>query len=278
MLYESFSIAINPYSRSHELNVLFSGHSQTEPLHEVGPQVLDYYLIHYIVSGKGIFECMGQNFELKSGHCFTIFPGTLVKYVSDPQDPWKYRWVAFKGALSNDLLSRANIKPEHPCTTVQNKHHHTYLFSQVQRILKTGDPACDLKAEAYLRLIIAENVQSQINPLHKERISEARQQVDKAVRLLSLQYSRPLSMEEMAHHLGYHRTHLSKIFKKETGLSPMNYLLKIRMERASHLILHDSLTIQQIASSVGYSDPLYFSKQFKKWFGLSPTQYRERRN
>lgn len=276
MLFESYSIAINSQPRSLELSVLFAGHSQTEPIHEVGPKVLDYYLIHYIVSGKGIFQCMGQTFELESGQSFTIFPGTLVKYISDQHNPWQYRWVAFKGALSNDLLARANITTNQPCSSAPNQQHHNFLFRQIQKSLKNGGPASDLRAEAYLRLIIAENVQAQINPLHKERLSEARKQIDKAIRWLSLQYSRPISMVEMAHHLGYHRTHLSKIFKKETGLSPMNYLLKIRMERASHLLLNDPLTIQQIASSVGYSDPLYFSKQFKKWFGLSPTQYRDR--
>jgi AraC-like DNA-binding protein len=53
----------------------------------------------------------------------------------------------------------------------------------------------------------------------------------------------------------------------------MSFLLKIRMERA-RLLLAEKLTIEQIASSVGFLDPLYFSKQFKKWYGSSPTEYR----
>ncbi|WJH37586.1 helix-turn-helix transcriptional regulator [Paenibacillus sp. CC-CFT747] len=78
----------------------------------------------------------------------------------------------------------------------------------------------------------------------------------------------------MAQTLGYHRTYLSKIFKQQTGLSPMNFLLKIRMERA-RLLLEKPLTIEQVASSVGFSDALYFSKQFKKWYGASPSDYRQ---
>ncbi|UUZ80048.1 AraC family transcriptional regulator [Paenibacillus sp. P26] len=93
--------------------------------------------------------------------------------------------------------------------------------------------------------------------------------MEQAIRWLTLQYYQPISIEQMAQSLGYHRTHLSKMFKQHTGLSPMNFLLKIRMERAKLLLL-EPLTIEQVASSVGFSDPLYFSKQFKKWYGRSP--------
>ncbi|MNL58409.1 Arabinose operon regulatory protein [compost metagenome] len=77
----------------------------------------------------------------------------------------------------------------------------------------------------------------------------------------------------MAATLGYHRAHLSKAFKQKTGLSPKQYLLKMRLDKAKSL-LTGTLTIDQVASSVGFNDALYFSRQFRKFSGMSPSEYR----
>jgi hypothetical protein len=85
------NVAFNPHSDKGELSVLFSGKAQTKPNHKVGPQVLDYYLVHYVVSGRGSFRCMGQDYHLEQGSSFFIFPGELVSYASDAEHPWYYR-------------------------------------------------------------------------------------------------------------------------------------------------------------------------------------------
>lgn len=77
--------------------VLFSGESQTKPLHKLGPKVYDYYLIHYVISGKGRFHCRGCDIPLSTGDSFLIEPEQLVSYISDEKDPWHYRWIAFSG-------------------------------------------------------------------------------------------------------------------------------------------------------------------------------------
>lgn len=113
-------------------------------------------------------------------------------------------------------------------------------------------------------------------------VSDARQvpieenkQVQDAVDWLLLNYAKPVSIGKLARALGYHRTHLSKMFKLQTGTSPMQFLLQIRMEQA-RLLLCTPLSIKQIAYSTGFSDPLYFSRQFKKSFGQPPSTYRRR--
>ena len=100
-------------------------------------------------------------------------------------------------------------------------------------------------------------------------------QIDQAIRWITLQYYQHISIDQIAFTLGYHRAHLSKVFKQKTGLSPKQYLMKVRMEKAKDL-LGGVLTIEQISSSVGFNDPLYFSKQFHKWSGHSPSEYRNR--
>ncbi|MNN42803.1 HTH-type transcriptional activator RhaS [compost metagenome] len=98
-------------------------------------------------------------------------------------------------------------------------------------------------------------------------------QIDQAIRWISLQFHQQISIDQIAATLGYHRGHLSKAFKQRTGLSPKQYLLKMRMDKAKGL-LEGTLSVDQVASSVGFNDALYFSKQFRKYFGIPPSEYR----
>ncbi|WP_248930824.1 helix-turn-helix transcriptional regulator [Paenibacillus hamazuiensis] len=272
------SVAFNPYPGKGELTVLFGGHAQTPPLHLVGPQVLDYHLVHYVLTGKGRFRCLGHDYDLGPGSSFTIFPGELVSYVSDGDDPWSYRWIGFKGSGADELLHSIGISQHKPVTQAAYNRKISALFLRIEQSLREGLVSCDLQAGGYMRLILAGLTEHQMTAEPpKEETSVIRQQVEQAVRWLTLQYHQPISIENMAQSLGYHRTHLSKMFKQFTGMSPMSFLLKIRMERAKLLLL-EPLTIEQVASSVGFSDALYFSKQFKKWYGRSPSEYRQDHN
>jgi mannose-6-phosphate isomerase class I len=85
------TIEVNTSYHSSGLNVLFSGSSQTTPSHKCGPQVLDYYLLHYVLDGYGTFQSGDQTYTLGPGEAFLIFPGEIVTYESDAAEPWLYK-------------------------------------------------------------------------------------------------------------------------------------------------------------------------------------------
>ena len=83
-------------------------------------------------------------------------------------------------------------------------------------------------------------------------------------------------MDQIAQNMYLSSVYISKIFKEETGESPINYLISLRLEKAKdHLIASESISIKEIAHSVGYDDVYHFSKLFKKYYGLSPLNYRK---
>lgn len=271
-----FSVSINREPSRGELSVLFSGYSQTSHDHRVGPLVHPHHLLHFVLSGRGTFHCMGKSYTVEKGGAFFIYPGELVRYDADPESPWEYRWIAFKGLQVDQFLSRMGISPHRPVTSQSYSRRTAAYFRRIQEVLRSGGPVSDMQAGGWLRLILAELVRDRVAEAAREPEpeSEIKRQIEQAIRWLTLQYSQPVSIEHMAQTLGYHRTYLSKMFKRHTGKSPMSFLLQIRMERAN-LLLGEQLTVEQVAASVGYPDALYFSKQFKKYFGLSPTEYRQ---
>ncbi|WP_325050094.1 AraC family ligand binding domain-containing protein [Cohnella faecalis] len=111
----TYRVASNPVGvEPEELTVLFAGESQTAPNHRAGPKVVDYYLLHHVLSGKGMFQVGEFEAELEAGHSFLIYPRQLVSYTSDEREPWRYLWIAFAGERASALVEKSGLTEERP--------------------------------------------------------------------------------------------------------------------------------------------------------------------
>lgn len=95
-----------------------------------------------------------------------------------------------------------------------------------------------------------------------------------AVRYIKEHFSEKIRIQDLAEHIGISRSYLGKLLKKETGMSPQEYLIEIRMNRAAELLSGSDDPVKSIAAACGYDDPLAFSKVFKSKFGTNPSEYR----
>ncbi|MFS0722954.1 helix-turn-helix domain-containing protein [Paenibacillus sp. 1P07SE] len=272
-----FSMGINSLPAQGELAVLFSGYGRPMPKHRMGPAVHNYYLIHTVKKGYGTLDIGGKRYNCRAGDSFVIFPGELFTYTADADTPWEYQWVAFKGVAARPLLEAYGVSPLRPVLHHADIRRIRVLYDRIRLAFLTIDSPmmADLEAGGQLRLLLRQfgTVPVDYHPVSGNRQSDMERQISQMAMWLSLQYDQNLSIAQIAKTLGYHRTHLSKMFKQVTGHSPSQYLYRVRMQRAESL-LGSELTIGQVASSVGFPDPLYFSKQFRRWSGLTPTAYR----
>ncbi|MCQ4086251.1 AraC family transcriptional regulator [Saccharibacillus sp. JS10] len=274
----SYTVAPNPvYDDTGSLHVLFAGESQTLPEHKIGPKIYDYFLMHMIESGCGIFVHEGQEVRLEAGDAFLIRPGRLVSYISDNHQPWRYRWIAFAGSSAESLVQGAGLTPEHPVFRPAPQSNIPRLLSDTLNAFRARRSAAQLSSlgNLYLILASAEDVVRGDYSLPAADTAGSLA-VKQMIRYMTDQYAHPVSIEDMCQSLGYNRAYLARLFKKETGVAPVTYLLRLRIDKARGLLRErPDLSVQQIASSVGLTDPLYFSRQFQRLHGQSPTAYRE---
>ncbi|MCM3699589.1 AraC family transcriptional regulator [Paenibacillus macerans] len=274
-----FEDNINPDFREKDVTLLFSGEGRPIPAHKIGPSVHDYYLIHSVLEGEGEFRWRDQYRRCCPGDTFVIFPGVLFSYEADTQKPWHYAWVALKGTGVSRQLADIGITPGNPvCHSgdITALHH---LYTRIRLAFRQADdPRLEsLEASGWLALLFHQFGLANRETLQAPETLEPAmidRQVEQAVRWITLQYYQPISIGELSRKLGYHRAHLFHAFKARTGLSPKQYLMKVRIEKAKEL-LAGPLTVDQIAASVGFNDALYFSRQFKKATGLPPSEYRK---
>lgn len=90
---------------------------------------------------------------------------------------------------------------------------------------------------------------------------------------MDMHFTEDISVKDVAKYIGIHRSYFTTSFVKDMGITPVQYLIKLKMDRALEMLAEQSHTITEIAYSLGYSDLYSFSRAFKNYHGISPKQY-----
>jgi len=255
-----------------DLHVTQYGMEQCTPGHDYGPAVRDHYLIHYILEGQGVFEVGGRTHVLGQGQGFLICPGIVTYYRADEERPWSYAWVGFNGLLAESMLKQAGLTAAVP---VLRYDKDDQLNRCLEAMIESKEyrRGRDIRLTGLLYVMLSLLVEQ--GPGEPDRPGNrveayARQVVD----FIEMNYASRISIADIAEFIGLDRSYLSSLFKKRMNASLQEYLIQFRVNKACELMTSGELTIGDIARSVGYEDPLLFSKIFKKLKGMSPRKYR----
>lgn len=257
-----------------DLLVYQCGMEKCKPSHSYGPAVRDHFLIHFILKGSGTFYVNEKSYKIKENQGFLICPDVVTYYKADNEEPWVYTWIGFRGIKAENYLKLANLNQENPIFECIEGEF-------VKRCFEDMIKATELKYGRELRL------QSLLGIFLSQLIEEAGKHIvlssnykelyiKKSLQFVETNYSRKLTISEMAKSVGLNKNYFSAFFKENMGVTPQQYIIKFRINKACELMENRGLTISDISRSVGYDDTLGFSKIFKKEKGVSPKNYREK--
>jgi AraC-like DNA-binding protein len=261
-------------SERYDLIYYYHGKQYCEPDYTWGPGVKDHYKILFIHEGKGTYQINGMTYILKKGQGFMVFPNTICQMKADSQEPWIYSWIAFQGDYVEQLLKQVQLNKANPHFGFAPASWFDPWLEQLTDAHKTLKNS-ELIIHSILYRLIAEWIDMLTAPIQMGYLPKAKEiYVRKAIDYIKTNYYNKISINELASLIGIDRIYLSSLFKESVSLSPQMYLLHYRMDRASDLLNNQQLSISDISHSVGYKDPLLFSKMFKKVKGVSPSHYR----
>ncbi len=258
-----------------DLDMVHCGSEICAPGHSFGPAVRDHWLIHFILEGSGVFVAEEQTHSLHAGDGFLICPNQITQYIADKETPWHYAWVGFQGARASSWLQQAGLTALNPVFSAAGNRVR-YCFEEMvgTQNMKKGR---ELRQLGLLHLFLSELVESApSSPAEKNSNTRKEAYVRQALDIFRMHYARPLRIASVAAQLGLDRSYFSEIFRVTIGQAPRDFLLCLRMEKATRFLENQSLTIGDVARSVGYEDPLLFSKLFRKTWGISPRQFRSK--
>ena len=258
-------------AKSEGLVVANCGCSKTEPLHSFGPALKPNYVIHFVLSGKGIFSMDGKKYELEAGSGFLIPPGELAFYQADEKEPWTYIWVGFSGNKAQEYISGIGLSCRAP---VFQSEEHEALYECVRDMMEHNiyGVANELRRVGQLHIFLS--MIAKENPM-EEDVGKGNQYVKRAVDYIQKNYHIPIKVTDIADYVCINRSYLYSLFQEALEMSPQQFLSRYRITKAAELLLTSSLSIESIALSTGYNDPFVFTKAFKQLKGMSPTTYRK---
>lgn len=249
------------------------GMSRTEPFHSFGPAIKPHYVIHFVLSGRGKLSIGGKEYFPEQGYGFLIPPDELVFYQADEQNPWTYIWVGFNGSKAGELINSMGLSVMSP---VFQSDKEKELSKAVMDMMEhnTVGIANDLRRNGQLHLflsLIAESAHVE----EKGEADRADHYVRRAVEFILNNYCNPIKITDVANYVCINRSYLYTLFRGSMGMSPQQFLTSFRINKAAELLQVTSLSVESIAISCGYSDPLVFTKSFKQMKKMSPSSYRK---
>ena len=260
----------------HPLNLNYFGAEQCEPGYSFGPFIRTSYLIHFVRSGRGCLIKEEKRFEIGPEQAFLICPGEETIYKADDEDPWQYMWIGFHGLEAEGIVKKAGFSKDRPVLDIRNMPQITDTMKDLLscRSLSYVD---ELKRMGYLYQLIALLMQSggQDNTADSGTEDQEKLYVRMAVNLLINSSDPQIRVSDVARAIGISRGYLTTLFKREMKVTPQEFQLNFRMERAGDLLRSTDSPVGQIAEELGYMDVLSFSKSFRRHYGISPTRFRE---
>lgn len=218
------------------------------------------YQILYIDKGNGIFEINNEKKLIQSGNIILYHPGEKQKYSLEINSD--YYWIHFAGTGVEDLLNDLKLTK----STFETGDFFSFkeIFNKMIRDNSVDDIASKTLLSAHLISILS---------LTSRKIYTADSVIHKVMEKMQTDFSNQLTNKDYAKICGISEYHFIRKFKRETGLTPLQYKTKLVVNKAKDLFSTSNLNVSEVAHILGFEDSLYFSRVFKKETGVSPKKY-----
>ncbi|MBO2517355.1 MAG: hypothetical protein CW338_08810 [Clostridiales bacterium] len=229
-----------------------------------------FHVIHFILSGKGVFRIDGKEFSLSGGQGFYAPPDREVCYIADNDDPWEYRWIGLTGtnaviALNSTVLPLQSVFTVRDVSVYANRLSNAYFYAM------SDEPGNEYRMLSEIYSLLAD-LQHELTSVKNGNVSSA-EYVKRCISLIREFYNTDLTISEMCEKVFVSRSYLFRMFKLYYDMSPSEYLTRFRLEKAREIIQNEGQNIRNVGEMVGFVSPSYFAKRFREAYGMTPKKY-----
>ena len=234
-------------------------------------------ILIYCTDGNGWISIDGRRYNVDAGQYCIIPARTPHTYAAGSKDPWTIYWIHFSG----DRTKRFIYEQHRPVTlehcSESTKKSRIRLFDEIYYNLSSDYTEKNLEYAGTVLLhflssfIFEQQFARSGNPLYDDVTSIA-------IHYMKNQLKRKVTLEEIAKHCEISVSHLCLVFKKNTSHAPIEYINNLKIQRACELLDLTNMKITEIAGELGFNDPFYFTRVFRKSMGQSPRDYRRNKS
>jgi AraC-like DNA-binding protein len=259
-------------SYSRDLYVIGCGHEKCTWAYRVNrDRKCPFYALEFVLEGKGTFFSEELHVDLSSGDLFSYGTGFAHGYRADRSAPFEKFWISFAGQRARELLEESMGAVGAVRTTTDTAIMQA-IFADSVREAAAGESSSWQIIDHYLSILLYKLSDSRRGGSVENDPGRIRYLACR--RMIESGYETMKSPYELLPLLHLSASYLCRLFKKYSGKSPYEFLMKLKMNRAAHLLLTTSHSVKYIAGQVQFEDPLHFSRVFRRFYGKAPREYR----
>ncbi|MFC4777050.1 helix-turn-helix domain-containing protein [Paenibacillus sp. GCM10023252] len=226
------------------------------------------YDLFYVWSGEGQLELNGETYSVGKGSCFLFRPGDFTSATHHPQKPLVLTYIHFATREEVHEVPKSY-------RVLTDTVDFEYLLSRYVRLFLVQTYAAEEEAQLVLKQLLIhllrEDRQAPVERKASNQLTEAIHEVANFVRQNPSIAHR---VEDLAMRAQLSPRYFSIKFKELIGMSVQTYMIRTRIERAQHLLMHTGMNVTEVADALGYRDIFFFSRQFKQYTGRNPSEIR----
>jgi AraC-like DNA-binding protein len=245
------------------------GHPKSFKSVAVGRKLNEFQVV-YITKGSGVFETRGMSLPLSAGAIMFLFPGVWHVYKPDYEIGWTEYWVGFKGPYADNLLSQGFLSPDRPLCEIGLRNDILAAFTRIFDIVRSQEPLYQIRASSAALSLVAEILACDRK---SAQFSHSESLVQKAKFLMEESIYGEIDLSAICESLGTGVSHFNEVFKAYTAMTPYQYFIGIKIQKAKDLLERGGYAIKEVAFRLGFKDEYYFSRLFKSKTGIAPSRW-----
>jgi AraC family transcriptional regulator, arabinose operon regulatory protein len=259
--------------RLHSLHLTEAGELEVEGGTIWNGGGIDEYLLAWCIRGEGIVVLAGEQVPLESGQFFISPPGETFKYYSVLKQNSRFLVAGFGGTPMPDMECSIvrNLVP-----SVNNMvANRELLFDEIFNNLMKGYYMSNLE---YINFCFGHLLATFVyaNRNSDDLADESNPVVYRAIAFLEKNLHRKLTLKQIALEAGFSPTYFTTLFRRETNYAPLSYFSHLKILKACEYLDYTRMKVKDISFKLGFTDPYYFTRDFKLKMGMSPREYRRR--
>lgn len=269
---ESESTEIRNYLSHLKVNLIVAAYTHCPIDWRDTDYIPDYNKFYYICDGEGWLKIGKQEFYPKSGQLFFMPAGVKQSYSTISNNTFIKYWCHFTAKIGD--INVYNFIKFPFFIDVKNKEEVENLFLKLISHYDNEEISSFLYAQAVLVELFARFIKNiPTDNLHLYP-SLSIKKVNDILQYVRSNLHMNFTIEQLAKMANFHPNYFIRFFKKHMGSSPINYINRMKMEKAKNLLTAKEMNVTEIAYATGFNDVYHFSKAFKRYTGFSPTEFR----
>lgn len=230
---------------------------------------IDEYILLYCLKGEGWIKINGKTITLTPNTGYIIPKNTPHKYGSSLKDAWSIYWIHFSGIYAATFYERFCFAEQSAVNIVYDQNRLEVL-KEIISLLE--NPLSDEHLELVHFKLMAFLSTLCYTTTSENNISD---KISLSINYMKTNLDEALTIDKLANQACFSVSRYSELFKQKTGYSPIQYFIRLKIQKACEYLYLTNMNSKEICKKVGFEDPFYFSRMFKKQIGLSPIQYKK---